>query len=62
MTYGATTAPESNPRANAALAVGCEICNGWGSVISQGRHELCFTCQPDADHQGRESDSASPAD
>jgi hypothetical protein len=39
-------APASNPRADAALAAGCGTCNGWGSVItSQGRHELCLTCQ-----------------
>ncbi|MFE2099471.1 MULTISPECIES: hypothetical protein [unclassified Streptomyces] len=46
MTYGTTAAPESNPHANAALAADCEVCNGWGSVItSQGRHELCQACQ-----------------
>lgn len=50
MAYRATVAaPASNPRADAALAAGCDTCNGWGSVItSQGRHELCLTCQPRA--------------
>ncbi|MFI1168039.1 hypothetical protein ACH4UM_31695 [Streptomyces sp. NPDC020801] len=48
----ATTAPAANPRANAALAAGCDDCNGWGSVISYyGGHELCLTCQPHADQQ-----------
>ncbi|MFF0134544.1 hypothetical protein ACFYTG_54770 [Streptomyces mirabilis] len=46
MTYGAMAAPDSNPRANTALAAGCELCYGWGSVITfQGRHELCQACQ-----------------
>lgn len=67
MTYGATPAPRPNPRADAALAVGCEMCNGWGSVITQGRHELCVTCQPDADPEdppgtaGRHARSSSSA-
>ncbi|MEU7060264.1 hypothetical protein [Streptomyces sp. NPDC046197] len=44
--------PAPNPRANAAWAIGCEECNGWGSVItSQGHHELCLTCQPLADQE-----------
>ncbi|MCW7940721.1 hypothetical protein AAW14_01435 [Streptomyces hygroscopicus] len=56
MTHGATTAPHPIPRANAALAVGCEVCNGWGSVITaQGRHKLCLGCQPDADREVGES-------
>jgi hypothetical protein len=43
-------APCSNPRADATSALGCEVCNGWGSVITYwGRHELCFTCQPHVD-------------
>lgn len=33
MTYGAMAAPDSNPRANTALAAGCEPCYGWGSVM-----------------------------
>lgn len=47
MVYRSTVAAAaSNPRANAALATGCDTCNGWGSVItSHGRHELCLTCQ-----------------
>ncbi len=62
MHYGATTAPDSHPRANARLAASCEICNGWGSVISQGRHELCLTCQPTADREDRDSVHASRAE
>lgn len=46
MTHGTMAAPEANPRANAALAADCEVCNGWGTLItSQGRHELCQACQ-----------------
>lgn len=58
MTHGANAAPDTNPRADAASALGCEVCNGWGSVITRGRHELCSTCQPHAD---REDDDTSTA-
>ncbi|MER6467346.1 hypothetical protein [Streptomyces collinus] len=56
MTYGTMTAPEPNPRADAALAAGCEVCNGWGSVItSHGRHELCRACQPPTKNECHDS-------
>ncbi|MEV8561608.1 hypothetical protein ACIBJF_52880 [Streptomyces sp. NPDC050743] len=56
MTYGTMAAPESNPRANAALAADCEVCNGWGSVITfQGRHELCQACQSPTEHESHDS-------
>lgn len=62
MTHGATAAPPPNPRADAALAFACEICNGWGSVISQGRHELCFICQPDAGEEALDGGDAPEAE
>ncbi|GAA3810128.1 hypothetical protein [Streptomyces chiangmaiensis] len=50
MIHGATPAPDPAPRADTALAVDCAMCNGWGSVVtSQGQHELCPSCQPEAD-------------
>ncbi|MET8454259.1 hypothetical protein [Streptomyces sp. NPDC005209] len=56
MTYGTMAAPESNTRANAALAADCEVCNGWGSVITfQGRHELCQACQSPTEHESHDS-------
>ncbi|WP_251096613.1 hypothetical protein [Streptomyces sp. Caat 7-52] len=56
MTYGTMAAPESNPRANAASAAGCEVCNGWGSVITfQGRHELCQACQSPTERECHDS-------
>ena len=59
MIHGANAAPDTNPRADAASALGCEVCNGWGSVITHGgRHELCSTCQP---HAAREDDDTSTA-
>lgn len=55
-------APCPNPRADAVSALGCEVCNGWGSVITHwGRHELCFTCQPHADREDDETSTASQA-
>jgi hypothetical protein len=55
MTKGATAPPGPNPQADAALADGCEACNGWGSVITpQGHHELCLVCQPRTDQHGRD--------
>ncbi|WP_331764994.1 hypothetical protein OG747_48550 (plasmid) [Streptomyces sp. NBC_01384] len=56
MTYGAMAAPDSNPRANTALAAGYELCYGWGSVITfQGRHELCQACQSLTAHECHDS-------
>ncbi|POX42805.1 hypothetical protein [Streptomyces sp. Ru72] len=62
MTHGANAAPDPNPRADAASAHGCEVCNGWGSVITHwGRHELCSTCQPHADREDHDTSTASQA-
>ncbi len=62
MSYGASAAPDPIPRANAALAVGCDQCNGWGTVItSQGRHRLCLTCQSRVDQESRDSSNMSRA-
>jgi hypothetical protein len=33
------------PRASIALARDCDECRGWGSVVNDGRHELCPVCQ-----------------
>ncbi|WP_327327922.1 hypothetical protein OG735_39355 [Streptomyces sp. NBC_01210] len=32
-------------RANIALARDCAECRGWGSVVNDGRYELCPACQ-----------------
>ncbi|MCX4825225.1 hypothetical protein OG883_36285 [Streptomyces sp. NBC_01142] len=34
------------PRANIFLARGCDECRGWGSVVNDGRYEICPACQP----------------
>ncbi|MEV6740334.1 hypothetical protein AB0N14_26670 [Streptomyces sp. NPDC051104] len=61
MIHGAK-APEPNPRADAASALGCEVCNGWGSVITHwGHHELCSTCQPHADREDDDTGTAPQA-
>ncbi|OAH13051.1 hypothetical protein STSP_36980 [Streptomyces jeddahensis] len=55
MGHGVAAAPDSTPRANAVLAAGCDVCSGWGSVITpRGLHELCPDCQPHSDqsHSG----------
>lgn len=34
------------PQADPVLARGCDVCRGWGTVITtQGHHELCPQCQ-----------------
>jgi hypothetical protein len=39
-------APSAGRRADLARAVGCEVCQGWGTVVTdEGRHELCRACQ-----------------
>ncbi|MFJ5530333.1 hypothetical protein [Streptomyces sp. NPDC093261] len=48
MTHGAAHALDPALHADPALAVGCSVCNGWGSVIDpEGHHALCPACQPD---------------
>ena len=46
MAHEAAPAHEPAPRANPALARDCEVCHGWGTVVTaQGLHELCRNCQ-----------------
>jgi hypothetical protein len=46
MAHRATAAHEPAPRADLALARDCEVCGGWGTVVTaQGRHSLCPACQ-----------------
>lgn len=46
MAHGADHAPSTAPRADLARAAGCEVCLGWGTVVTDdGRHELCPACQ-----------------
>jgi hypothetical protein len=33
------------PLVNIALARDCDECRGWGSVVKNGRYELCPVCQ-----------------
>ncbi|MCC5477634.1 hypothetical protein [Streptomyces barringtoniae] len=45
MAYGAhrSTLP---PRPDLSLAHDCEVCLGWGTVVTRdGDHELCHMCQ-----------------
>lgn len=46
MAHGADRAPSAAPRADLARAAGCEVCRGWGTLVTdEGRHELCPVCQ-----------------
>jgi len=46
MPYGAFDASQPPPRPNVMLARGCEVCHGWGTVVTdRGCHELCPACQ-----------------
>ncbi|MFJ5033462.1 hypothetical protein ACIQB5_36555 [Streptomyces sp. NPDC088560] len=46
MVYGAHRSPLLPPRPNLGLARECEVCLGWGTVVSRdGEHELCHACQ-----------------
>jgi hypothetical protein len=43
------SASRPSPHADPVRARGCDVCRGWGSVITdQGHHELCPQCQTDA--------------
>jgi len=60
MAHGAHTAPQPVPRANPVRARDCEVCLGWGTVITdEGRHELCLACQTDAREAGPTADPPS---
>ncbi|MET9072559.1 hypothetical protein ABZX95_10300 [Streptomyces sp. NPDC004232] len=46
MVYGAHRSPLLPPRPDLGLARDCEVCLGWGTVVSRdGEHELCHACQ-----------------
>lgn len=46
MAHGADHTPSTVPRADLARAAGCEVCRGWGTVVTDdGRHVLCAACQ-----------------
>ncbi|MBL1082565.1 hypothetical protein JK359_11320 [Streptomyces actinomycinicus] len=48
MTYGAHRTPVLPPHPDLGLARDCELCLGWGTVVTRdGDHELCRACQPD---------------
>lgn len=54
MSYGAGGAARAAPRPDVPLARDCEVCLGWGTVVTdQGRHELCPACQCRACQVGR---------
>jgi hypothetical protein len=58
MAHAAHAAPRPLPRANPVLARGCEMCLGWGTVITdEGQHELCPACQTDAREAGPIADA-----
>ena len=46
MAHEANTTPEPAPHADLAMARDCDVCYGWGTVVTeQGCHVLCLTCQ-----------------
>ncbi|MER6434329.1 STAS domain-containing protein [Streptomyces sp900105245] len=46
MVYGADRVSGTVPRADLARAAHCEVCRGWGTIITEDwRHELCPVCQ-----------------
>ncbi|MFE0516348.1 hypothetical protein [Streptomyces sp. NPDC058964] len=47
MIYGAHPHAPAHP-VNIVLARGCDNCRGWGSVVDDGRFELCPECQSPA--------------
>ncbi|WP_369368318.1 hypothetical protein AB5L52_41535 [Streptomyces sp. CG4] len=50
MAHGAHRSPLLPPRPNLGLARECEVCLGWGTVVTRdGEHELCHACQTAAD-------------
>ncbi|WP_208902671.1 hypothetical protein [Streptomyces incarnatus] len=41
------------PRPDLDLARDCEVCLGWGTVVTRdGDHELCHMCQGITDDEG----------
>lgn len=60
MARRADPGPERVLRANPVLARGCEVCRGWGTVVTdEGWIELCPACQTDV---GRAEPGANGAD
>lgn len=54
MPYGASPAVRPSSRPDATPARNCEVCLGWGTVVTdQGRYELCPACQCRAFQVGR---------
>ncbi|MFF7899896.1 hypothetical protein ACFZCV_14035 [Streptomyces sp. NPDC007920] len=50
MAYGADHNATPPPHPDLGPARGCEACLGWGTVVTDdGHHELCVSCQQDAD-------------
>jgi hypothetical protein len=45
MTHGAHPNAPVPAHVNITLARKCDNCRGWGSVVNQGRFELCPVCQ-----------------
>ncbi|MCD0483653.1 hypothetical protein [Streptacidiphilus sp. ASG 303] len=46
MAFGARPdAPASSPRVDVARARSCDDCSGWGTIVRNGRDELCPSCQ-----------------
>lgn len=46
MIHGAhPNAPVTAHHVNIARARDCDNCRGWGSVVNNGRFELCPVCQ-----------------
>ncbi|MGW1811823.1 hypothetical protein [Streptomyces sp. NPDC002078] len=46
MAHGAHRSPLLPPRPDLSLARDCEVCLGWGTVVTRdGDHELCHMCQ-----------------
>ncbi|MFD6174806.1 hypothetical protein [Streptomyces coeruleorubidus] len=40
-----TIPPTPTPHPNLSLAQDCNPCHEWGTVVTDGRHELCPACQ-----------------
>jgi hypothetical protein len=46
ITRSGESASRSVPQADPVLARDCDVCRGWGTVITtQGHHEVCPQCQ-----------------
>ncbi|MEU2923933.1 hypothetical protein AB0D42_12295 [Streptomyces sp. NPDC048304] len=54
MAHGAHRSPFLPPHPDIGLARDCEVCLGWGTVVTRdGTHELCHMCQgASADGEG----------